>query len=156
MPTYDRHCTYCGAVAIDVIERMADNEPKVCGDCNHDTLVRAVGGSLPGHGRSVNADDIPGGLAMKNGICNADGTPKMFYSRSEIRAACAEKNMIWGPDIDHATSDPRPRERGGRTFDRAKGQVPWRGAPGYIFPEGEAARLAQWLAHEESLKESAK
>ena len=40
------------------------------------------------------ADSIPGGVDIQNAICNADGTPKRYYSRSEIKAACAAKGVI--------------------------------------------------------------
>ena len=39
-------------------------------------------------------DDIPGGLEIAHGICNADGTPRRYYSRSEIKAACEVKGII--------------------------------------------------------------
>ena len=39
-------------------------------------------------------DDIPGGVLIANGICNADGTPKRYYSRSAIKEACDAKGMI--------------------------------------------------------------
>lgn len=35
-------------------------------------------------------DDIPGGLDVKHGICNPDGTPRRYYSKSEIRKAAAD------------------------------------------------------------------
>jgi hypothetical protein len=33
------------------------------------------------------SDDIPGGVEIKHGICNEDGTPRKFYSKSEIARA---------------------------------------------------------------------
>lgn len=41
----------------------------------------------------VVGDDIPGGIWIKHGICNPDGTPKKYYSKSEIREAAAEKGL---------------------------------------------------------------
>ncbi len=32
-------------------------------------------------------DDIPGGLDVPNAICNPDGSPKRYYSKSSIRKA---------------------------------------------------------------------
>ena len=38
----------------------------------------------------INSDDIPGGLLVRHGVCNPDGTPKRYYSKSEIRKAAFE------------------------------------------------------------------
>jgi hypothetical protein len=38
----------------------------------------------------VIGDDIPGGYEVTNAICNADGTPRKFYSKSEIRRTARE------------------------------------------------------------------
>lgn len=38
----------------------------------------------------VNGDDIPGGMEIKHGICWPDGTPRKFYSKSEIRKAASD------------------------------------------------------------------
>jgi len=32
-------------------------------------------------------DDIPGGLEIRHGLCHADGSPRRFYSKSEIAKA---------------------------------------------------------------------
>jgi hypothetical protein len=45
-------------------------------------------------GAVVWTDDIPGGVDIANGICNADGTPKRYYSKSAIKAALEAKGMI--------------------------------------------------------------
>jgi hypothetical protein len=73
------------------------------------------------------ADDIPGGLEITNGICNEDGTPKRYYSRSEIRAACLAKGVIPYHDVyseggNQTLSDARHREDFLRTSEakRAK------------------------------------
>jgi hypothetical protein len=44
-------------------------------------------------------DEIPGGLEIANGICNEDGTPKRYYSKTEIRQACAVKGVIPYHDV---------------------------------------------------------
>jgi hypothetical protein len=61
------------------------------------------------------ADDIPGGIEMTNGICNEDGTPKRYYSHSEIRAACKERGVIPYHDVyteggNHTLADARHHE----------------------------------------------
>jgi hypothetical protein len=57
----------------------------------------------------VRPDDIPGGLDIAHGLCNPDGTPRRFYSRTEIRKACAEKGMIPWTEVytEDRTKDAR-------------------------------------------------
>ena len=38
-------------------------------------------------------DDIPGGVDIAHGLCHPDGTPRRYYSRSEIKAAAAAKGL---------------------------------------------------------------
>ena len=50
-------------------------------------------------------DDIPGGLEVRHAICNPDGTPKKYYSKSEIRKAAHEA----GYTISGETPKPNSR-----------------------------------------------
>lgn len=48
------------------------------------------------HGKSqlqVIGDDIPGGVWIRHGICNEDGTPRKYYSKGEIREAAFKKGL---------------------------------------------------------------
>lgn len=61
------------------------------------------------------ADDIPGGVLIYNGLCNEDGTPRRFYSRSEMRLACKVKGVIPYHDVyteggNQTLSDARQRD----------------------------------------------
>jgi len=38
----------------------------------------------PHQASSVIGDDIPGGYIVRHGICNEDGTPRKYYSKSEM------------------------------------------------------------------------
>jgi len=38
----------------------------------------------------IATDDIPGGMLVRHGICNPDGTPKRYYSKTEIKRAANE------------------------------------------------------------------
>ena len=62
-------------------------------------------------------DDIPGGVLMTNGICNEDGTPKRYYSRTEIREACKAKGVIPYHDVY--------AEGGNRTLEDARHHTDW-------------------------------
>jgi hypothetical protein len=75
-------------------------------------------------------DDIPGGVEMTNGICNEDGTPKRYYSKSAIRAACKEKGVVPYHDVyseggNQTLSDARQREDWLKT-STAKREKRWR------------------------------
>jgi hypothetical protein len=43
-------------------------------------------------------DDIPGGIDIRHGICHPDGTPKRYYSKTEMRRAANEKGLVMGGD----------------------------------------------------------
>lgn len=66
------------------------------------TLSKGVAfGQAPG----IATDGIPGGLLIKHGICNEDGTPKRYDSKSEIKRAAFEAGYFVGDDT------PRPNAR---------------------------------------------
>jgi hypothetical protein len=69
----------------------------------------------PRRASTVWADDIPGGIEIVNGLCNEDGTPKRYYSRSEIRAACAVKGVT--PYHDVYVEDGNQRIKDARVHD---------------------------------------
>jgi hypothetical protein len=49
------------------------------------------------HGFGANSaisDSIPGGIYLKHGMCNADGSPRRYDSHSEIRAEAKRRNMV--------------------------------------------------------------
>lgn len=39
-------------------------------------------------------DSIPGGETIAHGLCNDDGTPRTYYSRTEIKDAARAKGLI--------------------------------------------------------------
>lgn len=65
-------------------------------------------------GTAVIADDIPGGLEIKHGICNSDGTPKKYYSKSEIKRAAYLAGYFQGedtPKVHPKIAEQRAREK---------------------------------------------
>lgn len=83
MPVYDRRCDADGEVILDCIETIRFEGVVPCPKCGGPTR-RAL---LSGRAGSVIADDIPGGVLIENAICHPDGTPKRYYSKSEIEKA---------------------------------------------------------------------
>lgn len=64
--------------------------PLACPECGAATEV--PGGPQRSHG--IVPDDIPGGMWIRDGICNEDGTPKKYYTRSSIDRALFEKGLF--------------------------------------------------------------
>lgn len=71
----------------------------------------------PRPANTVWADDIPGGVLVYNGLCNDDGSPRRYYSKSEIRLACKVKGVI--PYHDVYT------EQGNKTLEDARHHADW-------------------------------
>lgn len=46
-------------------------------------------------------DSIPGGIEIKHGICNLDGTPRKYYSKTEINAEA--KRRGYANIVTHVT-----------------------------------------------------
>jgi hypothetical protein len=42
---------------------------------------------------AVIGDDIPGGIEVKHGLCNPDGSPRRYYSKSEMRAEARARGL---------------------------------------------------------------
>lgn len=100
----DAECPDCGNRKLDFYLQAGESYPEcVCG-ARMEWLPRAGN-------QQVVPDDIPGGVLIEHGLCNPDGTPKRYYSRSEIRLACAVKGLIPWTDVytEDRTKDARVR-----------------------------------------------
>ena len=93
MPIYDLTCP-SGHEQIDVLLKIGERPPcPICGQATS-TLWR----SSP----NVIQDSIEGGVLIHHGICNADGTPKRYYSHSDIKKAAAAKGLR--SRVEHVTN----------------------------------------------------
>lgn len=90
----------CGADLIEI--RWSYDPLPTCHKCSAE--MKEDYGQF-GLAPAVIGDEIPGGLEVRHGICNPDGTPKRYYSKSEIRRAAAEA----GYTISGET--PKPNQR---------------------------------------------
>lgn len=54
-------------------------------------------------------DSIEGGIDIAHGLCHEDGTPKRYYSRTEIKRACDAKGVIPWTEVyaEDRTKDAR-------------------------------------------------
>lgn len=81
MRNIDIKCPECDEIVIDHFQRRSDEELPVCTACH----VRMERVYLPTRRGNVIGDDIPGGIDIKHGICWPDGTPRRYYSKSEMK-----------------------------------------------------------------------
>lgn len=100
MRRVDTICPACEAVSLD---RYVDGTDYPLCSCGTQTEW------LPSFSGTMRQDTIEGGVLIFHGLCNEDGTPRRFNSRSEIRQACAVKNLVPWTDVytEDRTKDAR-------------------------------------------------
>lgn len=99
MPMYDRICEN-GHELLDCFERIDEATKEVpCKTCG--ALTKRAWLTKPS---GVITDEIPGGVWIKHGICNEDGSPKKYYSKSEIAKAAKAKGLV---NAVRHVSDPK-------------------------------------------------
>jgi hypothetical protein len=74
-------------------------EPVICPQCGQELQIGSYpfctkdGDHKPGK-YSVIQDSIEGGVLIEHGLCNPDGSPKRYYSKSEIAAEAKRRGLI--------------------------------------------------------------
>lgn len=97
MPMYDRQCED-GHQRLDCWEPISTGEVP-CKECGKPTeRVWLTSGA------SVISDGIPGGVLISHGICHADGSPKRYYSKSDINKAAKAAGLT---RIDRHVTSPK-------------------------------------------------
>jgi hypothetical protein len=93
MRMVDVICPSCELVREDALLRdkndAGDYIYPACAKCGA-TTIRVY----TGHASHVHGDDIPGGILIYNGICNKDGSPKRYYSKSEMARVAKQKGLV--------------------------------------------------------------
>ena len=129
MPLYDVSCPG-GHETLDVMAKVGENPPcPVCGEPTFH-IWRSFG--------SVVADEIPGGVEIRHGICNEDGSPTRYYSKSEMARAAKEKGLINA--VRHVTAPGT---------DKSPHTVKWTAAPAILTPADQARHTQEWWDDEE-------
>ncbi len=102
MRMLDLACQKCGAIKIDHLQRDTDTDLPRCHamlEDHQDTQQRVICQGklervhLPTNRGTVIQDTIEGGVLLHHGLCNADGSPKRYYSKSEIAAEAKKRGM---------------------------------------------------------------
>lgn len=86
MPFYDLTCKN-NHNQIDILLKLGERPP--CPTCGEATETLWLPSSSP----NVIGDDIPGGILIKHGICHEDGSPKKYYSKSDMAKAAKAKGL---------------------------------------------------------------
>lgn len=87
MPLFDRKCPQCALVHLDCLE-PSDAPVVPCEGCG--AATERVW--LPGRSSNVIGDEID--ITIHNGLCNADGTPRRYRSRTELKAEEKARGMM--------------------------------------------------------------
>lgn len=148
MRLIDLRCPVCNATKVDHFQRdsaeplpLCDNLTIVAGDETHRApcMTPMARDYRPLRNGGVIPDEIPGGYAVKHGLCWPDGTPRVFYSRSEMERVAKEKGRY--NHVEHMPSPGSDKNRWGHT-------VKWDATP--VISEED--RLRAWHEHEAQLK----
>lgn len=84
----DLYCTHCEFILPDILKRSGMREPPyTCPKCHHKTLVKTML-QAPG----VIGDECD--VTIKNGLCNADGSPRRYTSKADIKRVAKHRNLV--------------------------------------------------------------
>lgn len=102
---YDRICTNaeCKIELIDCWEPITAPEVN-CEKCGK--ITERAWLTKPA---AVIQDSIEGGIWIRHGICNPDGSPKKYYSKSEMRKAAEAKGLV--NRVEHTTAPGTDKNR---------------------------------------------
>lgn len=79
------------------------SETTKCDKCQKELVVGEWPFCPHGFGsQTIITDSIPGGVEIKHGLCNEDGTPRKFYSKSEIAKEAAKRGLV--NRVEHVTA----------------------------------------------------
>ena len=118
----------------ECIERLMESSKKIiCERCGTELQIGQFpfcGGDPAKHVSAASVvigDDFPGGVWIRHGAVNDDGSPRKFYSKTEIKRVLNEKGLVWVGDTP------------GKSY-----KVPWSGKrqdiKEQVLPRGEARK----------------
>ncbi len=102
MPMYDRKCSVCETVSLDHWEPIGAPEVK----CTKEGCVGVTERVFLPKTRAIISDEIPGGIWIQHGICNEDGTPRKYYSKSEMAKEASRRGLVNHTDLPDRKAPP--------------------------------------------------
>lgn len=109
-------CERCGSFPqpyhLTVVKDKEEKVWLVCNPCYYEIKQDLIPHRF-GEASMVATDSIPGGMEIKHGLCNPDGTPRRFDSKSDIRRAAYEAGWTIAdetPKINPRLQDQRRAE----------------------------------------------
>ena len=87
MPFYDRRCVPCGLVTGTDLYEPLNAENPACPTCGASTERIAAP-------YAAQSDDIPGGVEIRHGLCNPDGSPRRYYSKTEMTREAKRRGLM--------------------------------------------------------------
>ncbi len=91
-------CAPCGAQS----KQFAWDHQLVSLQCAQCGELLELDYDTKGESAGVVGDEIPGGLEIRHGLCNPDGSPRKYYSKTDIKRAANERGYTIAGDT------PRP------------------------------------------------
>jgi hypothetical protein len=119
----DLKCSQCSREIIDAFCVIPDYP--ACPDCGGATERLFLPGSVP----AIKGDDIPGGVYIKHGVCNEDGSPRKFYSKSEIAKAARAKGLTSESERGVADKKDWDRLSSNRQYSHGAEATKWTPTP---------------------------
>lgn len=96
---YDMKCGTCGAI-FDLYVRTGEIRTCTCGGA----LTKAL---LPGKANAVIGDECD--VWIKHALCNADGSPRRYTSKTEIAKEAAKRG--WTNHVEHMPAPGTDKNR---------------------------------------------
>lgn len=88
MRMIDLQCRDCGYLRENFLQRAGMRElPYTCPKCHHKTLGRVHLQCAAVHGDEID-------IYIKHGLCHADGTPRRYTSKSDLRRDTKAAGLI--------------------------------------------------------------
>jgi hypothetical protein len=134
----DAQCKTCATVRVDTLMRDTGFIAP-CQECGADMEPLSTTSRPSATTPAVAPDSIPGGMWIRHGICNIDGTPRRYDSFSEMRKEAKARGLY--NVVEHET-DPSSGS------DKNKHTQRFVGLPASLTQADEDARVAAWWANE--------
>jgi hypothetical protein len=101
----DVRCNGCEEIQMDKYVDLDLVPPHSCGGKWERVILN--------HAAAAHGDDIPGGIEIRHGLCNPDGSPRRYYSKSEMAREAAKRGMT--NYVVHTPSPGSDKQRNGNT-----------------------------------------